>query len=68
VGANKRGNAMLTREKIKVTKLKLLTSGWGMAAYCRGVWLGNIYVPPGLSNKLERKTFYSVELTHCLQK
>jgi hypothetical protein len=52
VEINKRITAMLTRETIKLTKLSLLPSGRGMAAFCRGVWIVNIYVP--LAHPIDR--------------
>ena len=43
VGINKRGTAMLTRETIQLN-ITMLPSGRGAAAFCRGVWIVNIYM------------------------
>jgi exonuclease III len=67
VGTQRRGTAMLTREQIFLTNITRLPSGRGMAASCRGVWLLNIYAPSGSANRLERESFYNIELTYLLR-
>jgi len=66
VRINTRGTAMLTGETIKLTNVTRLTSGYGMAEHCLGVWIVNIYAPSGSSNTQEREMFYNMELICCL--
>ena len=54
VRINTRDTAMLTGETIKLTKVTRLPSEQGIAAYCLGVWIVNIYGPSGSSNRQER--------------
>ena len=42
VGINKRGTALLTREKIQLTNILRLPSGREMVKFYRGVWIVNI--------------------------
>ena len=39
VGINKRGTTVLTRETINFTNITRLPSGWGMAAFCRNIYM-----------------------------
>ena len=67
VGIKKRDTAMLTSQTIQSTNITRLSSGRGMAAFCRGVWIENIYAPSGSSNRQEREKVYNVGLTHLLR-
>ena len=62
-----RGTALVTREEITLSNVTRLSSGRGIAAECRGIWMVNIYAPSGAARRQERKHSYNSELAYLVR-
>ena len=58
---------MVTRNEINLTNITRLPSERGIAAEYRGIWLANVYAPPGTAKRQERERFYNSELPYLLR-
>jgi len=58
---------MVTRNEITITNITRLPSGRGIVAEYRGIWLVNVYAPPGTAKLLERERFYNNEFPYLLK-
>jgi hypothetical protein len=54
------------KEGIKVTCLKRLPTGRGIAAKLNESWIVIIYAPSEVEKKQEREHFYNKDLTHII--
>jgi exonuclease III len=62
-GTEKRGTAIAVKEEIKITDIKGLPTGRGMAVKLNETWIVNIYAPSGAEKKKERVHFYNTDVT-----
>jgi len=63
---DKRGTAILLKERISLSNIKQLPFGRGIAGLFKDTWLMNIYAPCGAEKKQERKTFFTHDLAYLL--
>ena len=66
IGTKRRGTAILAKEDLSHTNLKILPPGRGIAATFNGTCLVNIYAQSGTAKKRERERFYNNDLPYML--
>jgi len=65
-GTDKICTAIVVKEGISLTNIKLLPSSRGMAGLFKDTWLINIYAPSGAENRHEQKKMFTHDLGYLL--
>jgi exonuclease III len=66
-GSHIRGTAIVARNDIMLRNINKLPSGRAIPAKCKGLYIVNIYSPPGTTKRTERENFYNTEVAERLQ-
>jgi hypothetical protein len=64
IGTTQRGTALIVKDPLTLSDVTMLTSGRGIAAKCKGLWIVNIYAPSGAAYKREREDFFNTGETN----
>jgi exonuclease III len=67
IGTTQRGTAIIVKDPLTLSDVTMLTSGRGIAAKCKGLWIVNIYAPSGAAYKREREEFFNTEVAYLLR-
>jgi len=58
---------LITRDEFKITNVKQLPLGHGIAAEYKGIRMIKIYVPSGTAKRQEREHFYTRDIAYLLE-